>query len=149
MSKQRFNATDKNWEEILAKVKRTERWAETIMKVLAQRGSKRQWQIISFRGKNGRESRGIVDVVAIRKDHKIIGKSHLKRGDLFEIILIQLKGGSARKPSVEDIKRLKKLASYYHAKQILLFEWIKNKKAVFYRLKGLSWVESKPAEIFD
>ena len=45
----------------------------------------------------GHESAGIVDLMAIRKDHGT-HNSKFKRGDLFEIILIQIKGGGARLP---------------------------------------------------
>ena len=34
-----------------------------------------------------------MDILAIRKDHRIPGDVRLKRGDLFEMILIQVKGG--------------------------------------------------------
>lgn len=33
-----------------------------------------------------------------------------KRGDLFEIILIQIKGGGARQPDKDEIKRLRDVA---------------------------------------
>jgi hypothetical protein len=52
------------------------------------------------------ESRDVVDLVAIRKDHgrPIAGT---KRGDALQIILIQVKGGSAAMPTIEDGKRLR------------------------------------------
>jgi hypothetical protein len=137
-----------NWSEIIDKVKCTGKWSETIMKVFATKVSKRKWRVISFRGPDGGESTGVVDLIAIRKDHSIPSRKSLKRGDLFEIILIQLKGGSASKPSMEDIARLRKVSQYYHAKHTVLFEWKKNIKATFYILKGSNWVESSPAEIF-
>ena len=43
-----------------------------------------------------------VDVIAIRKDTSQPVNRALKRGDLFDIILIQIKGGSARGPTQED-----------------------------------------------
>ena len=64
-----------------------------------------KWQVISFNGKRGQESAGIVDMIAIRKSHRPSDLSD-HRGDLFEIILIQVKGGSARFPSQEDVERL-------------------------------------------
>ena len=60
-----------------------------------------KWELVEFSGATGTESRGIVDVVAIRKDHHKI--EDFKRGDLFEIVLIQIKGGSAARPSKDDI----------------------------------------------
>ena len=69
----------------------------------------RRWQLVSFPGPAGRESAGIVDLLAIRKNH---GKSKtpFKRGDLFEIILIQIKGGGAKRPDKSEIKRLRDVA---------------------------------------
>jgi hypothetical protein len=45
----------------------------------------RRWQLVGFPGPAGRESTGIVDLIAIRKDHSI-SNSNFKRGDLFEIV---------------------------------------------------------------
>jgi hypothetical protein len=62
-----------------------------------------RWQLVSFPGPAGRESAGIVDLMAIRKNHATPNGA-FKRGDLFEIILIQIKGGGARRPKMDDIK---------------------------------------------
>jgi hypothetical protein len=53
-----------------------------------------RWQLVTFCGTAGGESVGVVDLMAIRKDH---GKPlpGTKRGDNFQIVLIQVKGGSA------------------------------------------------------
>ena len=50
----------------------------------------RRWQLVGFAGPAGRESAGIVDLLAIRKNH---GKPTppFKRGDLFEIIIFKSK----------------------------------------------------------
>lgn len=61
----------------------------------------RRWNLITFLGPGGSESSGIVDLMAIRKNHKTPQNSKLKRGDLFDIILIQVKGGGARRPLPE------------------------------------------------
>ena len=76
----------------------TGRWAEIIFRALSSRVAKR-WQFISFRGANKGEWRGVVDVLAIRKDTSQPTRKNLKRGDLFDIILIQIKGGTAPQPS--------------------------------------------------
>lgn len=60
---------------------------------------------MEFPGPGGGESTGIVDFMAIRKDHSQPETDPLKRGDLFEIILIQVKGGSARMPTRQDVLR--------------------------------------------
>ncbi len=56
----------------------------------------RRWQLVAFNGPHGRESRGIVDFIAIRKDHREHGQAPFKRGDLFEIVLVQVKGALPR-----------------------------------------------------
>jgi hypothetical protein len=56
-----------------------------------------RWNIVDFGGATGAESRGVVDLMAIRKDHgRPVGRT--KRGDLFEVILIQVKGGARDDP---------------------------------------------------
>ena len=74
----------------------------------------RRWQLVGFPGPGGHESAGIVDLLAIRKNHNK-PKSPFKRGDLFEIILIQIKGGGARRPDKKDNRRLNAVAKYYNA----------------------------------
>jgi hypothetical protein len=63
------------------------------------------WHILSFTGPDGQESRGVVDLIAVRKDHgePLPGT---KRGDALQIILIQVKGGSAAKPTPDDATTL-------------------------------------------
>lgn len=73
----------------------TGRWAETIFRALSSRIANR-WKFVSIRGANKAEWRGVVDLIAIRKNTKQPTGDLLKRGDLFDIVLIQIKGGSAR-----------------------------------------------------
>ena len=92
------------------KAARTAKWATTMTKWLVTRTKSRtDWQLVEFPGPGGAESRGIVDMLAIRKDHRS-PPSGPKRGDLFEIVLVQIKGGTARSPSRDDILRLRKVA---------------------------------------
>lgn len=100
------------------------RWAEILFRALSNRVAKR-WKFVSFRGTHGGESRGIVDVLAIRKDFRKPPTSYLKRGDLFEIVLVQLKGGKARRPSDKELARLQCVASLYGDAKVVLFEWRK------------------------
>jgi hypothetical protein len=105
------------------------------------------WHVVNFLGPDKCESRGIVDLIAIRKNHR----NHelpLKRGDLFDIVLIQVKGGSAPSPSPEERKRLRIVGRAYKAAAILLSEWKKGSMAVFKRLVGDEWVTIDAAEIF-
>lgn len=131
------------------KAQRTGQWAKIMAKWLitySSRGGKK-WQIVSFEGTKGGESRGIVDFIAIRRDHKT-KKGPLKIGDLFEIILIQAKGGSAKSPSDEDKKRLLEVGKYYHAKDIILADWQKGKKLTLYSLKNSEFVPIEAKNIF-
>src|SRR5438445_9837790 len=93
----------------------------------------RRWQLVSFPGPAGRESAGIVDLMAIRKNHAK-SNSRFKRGDLFEIILIQIKGGGAHRPKTDELQRLRAVAKQYNARDIVLAEWAKGTHLKFYRL---------------
>jgi hypothetical protein len=106
-----------------------------------------KWKLVEFGGSAGAESRGIVDILAIRKDHT---RDHdgLKRGDLFEIVLIQTKGGNAPRPTADDVSRLNMLAGLYHAKAVVLAEWKRGSTLQLYRLEGYRWMQSKPESIF-
>ena len=104
------------------KAKRTDKWTEILFRALSNRVAKR-WRFVSFRGLEGGEWCGVVDIVAIRKDTTKSYDEVLRTGDLFEIILVQLKGGSADMPTDSDIQRLKAVAERYHAKEVVLFEW--------------------------
>ena len=82
-----------DWKAANQKAAKTARWSVTMTRWLITRlKSKKAWKLVSFLGKRGGESTGVVDIMAIRKDHSL-GIDGLKRGDLFEIILIQVKGG--------------------------------------------------------
>jgi len=114
--------------------------------------------MVTFTGPSGGESRGIVDLLAIRKDHTT-EKAGLKRGDLFEMILIQVKGGGAVWPSKTDIERLQKVARYYRARDVVLAEWRPGKQPTLYRLRKrlptcfsrkAAWIPVASAEdVFD
>jgi hypothetical protein len=106
-----------------------------------------KWVLADFGGKTGSESRGIVDLLAIRKDH---GKevAGLKRGDLFDIVLIQTKGGSSPRPTPEDLTRLKAVARYHRARAVVLAEWRRAEKLELFRLYRNRWQAVSPQEIF-
>jgi hypothetical protein len=102
--------------------------------------------LVTFYGKAGGESRGVVDLLAVRKDHSrpIAGT---KRGDTLQIVLIQVKGGSAAMPTTEDGKRLRAVAKRLHTRRILLATWKKGSAAQFFRYrprateKAREWTE--------
>jgi hypothetical protein len=134
-----------NWQKAQQKAARTARWAVTMVKVRIQRiASRTRWQLVTFYGKSGGESVGVVDLLAIRKDHgKPVGG--IKRGDALQIILIQVKGGSAARPTSEDATRLRTVAKRHRARHALLATWKKGKAARFFRLRRRSanepWAE--------
>jgi|SRR5882672_8896061 len=127
----------------------TGRWAEILFRALSTRVASR-WQFMSFRGGKKGEWRGVVDLLAIRKDTSAPIAAQLKRGDLFEIILVQVKGGSAPAPTREDCVRLKAVAKYHRAKAIVLFEWQKGKVSRFSKLSlRLQWEPTTARELFE
>ena len=77
-----------NWKNAQEKAARTARWAVTMAKVRIRRVvSRTRWQLVTFYGKSGGESVGVVDLLAIRKDHRQpVGG--IRRGDALQIILI-------------------------------------------------------------
>jgi hypothetical protein len=120
------------------KAARTARWARTMTKWLVTRTSVgTKWQLVEFAGPGGSESRGIVDLLAVRKNHST-PPDGLKRGDLFELILFQVKGGAAPWPSLEDIARLRSVARHHRAKSVVLAEWKKGKQPTLFTLKRAS-----------
>jgi hypothetical protein len=95
--------------------------------------SRTRWQLVTFYGKSGAESVGVVDMLAFRKDHsKPMGAA--KRGDALQIILIQVKGGTAARPTPEDATRLLAVAKRHGACDVLLATWKKGTQACFFRL---------------
>jgi hypothetical protein len=134
-----------NWQEAQRKAKRTARWAVTMVKVrIRQVVSRTRWQLVTFYGKSGAESVGVVDLLAVRKDHGTpLGA--MRRGDALQIILIQVKGGTAARPTPEDATRLRAVAKRHGACNVLLATWKKGAAARFFRLRRASardaWAE--------
>lgn len=117
------------------KALRTAKWARIMAKWMISRSSKDgvKWQVICFNGKAGQESKGIVDMIAIRKNHSKPREGRY-RGDLFEIILIQVKGGKSKFPSPSDIRRLVEAKKHHRADRVVLVEWQKGEKLCCYLL---------------
>src|SRR5262245_42725795 len=121
--------------------------AETIFRAISSQVAK-GWKFVSFRGPAGGESVGVVDVVAIRRNMSKPRIQGLKRGDLFIIMIIQIKGGSARKPPEEDIQRLRLVAKAYGASNIVLYEHRIRSKSKFHVLRKAGWEQASRLEIF-
>jgi hypothetical protein len=115
----------------------TAKWAVTMTQVAIRQAIADKpyprWHFVKFDGKRGGESRGVVDMVAMRKDHSE-PKAGTKRGDALQIILIQVKGGSAAKPTAEDAVRLRIIGRRHGAWGILLATWKKGSVTRFYSL---------------
>ena len=134
-----------NWEKAQKKAALTARWAVTMAKVrIRQVASRTRWQLVTFCGKAGSESVGIVDLLAIRKDHGEPGDG-IRRGDALQIIFIQVKGGAAAKPTLEDAARLRIVAKRQGTCHVLLATWKKGTMSRFVRLRRASatepWIE--------
>ena len=131
------------------KAQHTAKWARTMTKWLITKygNAKVRWRFVEFGGPTGSESYGIVDIMAIRKNHKT-SAGQLKRGDLLDIILIQTKGGSAPRPTDEDVIRLTAVAKHHRAKSVVLAEWKKGSDLILHELVRRKWIARTPAELF-
>lgn len=119
----------------------TAKKATTLAKARLIRESRKhggRWQWVDFLGPKGRESAGIVDILAIRKRWDLSEEpehTDLKHLDLLDIMLIQVKGGAAKTPSAEDIARMERVADRYQIGKVLLYQWnIKKKAETGYRI---------------
>ena len=136
------------WRAAAEKAQATGRMANTLAKALAKRFSER-WQFVDFLGPKGRESAGVVDILAIRKSGAKPTIEGLKKLDAFDIHLIQVKGGTAPMPSETDKARLRLVQEHYHAQHVILFQWKVGKSASFSVLDdGDGWVEHTALELF-
>ena len=123
------------------KALRTATWARTMTSVIISQNYKKPpfWHVINFLGAGKQESGGIVDLLAIRKDHSKTGT--LPKGDGFEIILVQVKGGRALNPSAMDVQRMRAVMKQYGAKSVVLSSWKKGAMPIFRVLSGEVWGE--------
>jgi hypothetical protein len=110
--------------------------------------AKTRWQLVTFYGPGGGEPTGVVDMLAIRKDHRAPPPG-MERGDAFHIILIQVKGGGAAMPTAEDGRRLRAVAKRYSAEQSLLGVWKAGKEVRFYSLQPRHPLRDDWMEVHD
>lgn len=144
-----MNTVSKKHSAAPAKASRTCRWAKTMTKWLISWGRAKgvKWHVVDFVGPNGCESRGIVDLLAVRKNHAMHDAT-VKRGDLLDIVLIQVKGGRAPFPTRGDIDRLRKVARHHRARAIVLSEWKRQQELQLYTLRRGRWLPIEPHEVF-
>ena len=129
----------------------TDKWTQTMFNHQTNKMAYR-WKFQHFRGKKKRDSRGVVDVLAMRRNTADPKKPPLEANDLFEFILVQLKGGEAPMPLQKDLVRLWAVRDHYDAKDIVLFERRKS-KCTFSVLRKIGneefeWVKSDRKSIF-
>ena len=129
----------------------TDKWTQIMFDALTNQVAYR-WKFQSFRGKKKRDSAGIVDVLAIRRNTADPQSPPLWANDLFEFILVQLKGGAAVSPSPDELTRLWAVRDHYDAKEVVLFER-RNKTCSYSVLRRKSddsfvWVKSDRRSIF-
>lgn len=74
-------------------------------------------------------------MIAIRKKHSSTESAPV--GDLFEIILVQVKGGKSKFPSAVDIARLEAVRKHHRADRVVLTEWKKGEKLCCYLLPDM------------
>ncbi len=68
------------WAKAQREAAKTARWAITMTKVrIRQASAKTRWQLVTFLGPRRGESIGVVDLLAIRKDHREPPKPRMKR----------------------------------------------------------------------
>ena len=122
---------------------------EIIFRALSSRVASR-WKFISFRGANKAEWRGVVDLIAVRKNTRQPPGEMLKRGDLFDIILIQIKGGSSPQPTRDDCIRLRAVAKHYRVQTVVQFQWRYGVSSTFFELdrRTLKWKPTTGTAIF-
>lgn len=139
---------DPKWVQAAARAVHTGKMANTLAKALGKRFAYR-WQFVDFLGPNGRESAGIVDILAIRKSGRSPGAG-LKRLDTFDMQIIQVKGGTAPRPKDAEIARLRQVQKIYGADRVVLFEWRAGEGTLFSVLddKTTDWHEATPAFLF-
>ena len=82
-------------------------------------------QFVEFEGREGGESNGIVDLLAVKRnrDRKKIKNMDCNVNDLLDIIHIQVKGGDSPPPTPDDKRRMKIVSKYYKCRETLLSEW--------------------------
>jgi hypothetical protein len=119
-----------------------------MFRALAKR-VKGRWRFVSFRGSGGGEWRGVVDILAVRKSSAARGGARLKAGDLFDLVLVQLKGGDSPMPTRADVLRLRRVARHYRALRVVLHAWKRGTHSEYYILdeKG-RWIESSAYDAF-
>ncbi len=126
----------------------TARWARIMAKWLITHSTKGgvKWRLVDFNGARGQESYGIVDLIAIRKKHSK-PTDGFKRGDIFEIVLIQVKGGTAPFPTADDTQRLLAARPHHNDDKVVLVEWRRGTRLNCYELPDTE-TPVPPSKIF-
>lgn len=141
----RETAHTRKWRDAAAKAQRTWRWAITMTRVLIKRSAERRaWRVVDFHSRAGFESAGIVDLVVVRRDC-----SRPSRGDLLELVLVQVKGGAAPWPTFDAITRLRRAAKHHRAAAIVLSVWMKGSMPKLFMLLRLARASGTRREAWE
>lgn len=131
------------------KAHHTAKWARTDDEVARhiQSAHGSQMELGGFRGQGEGRSSRYCGPDRDCKDHRHDGPG-LKRGDLFDIVLIQTKGGSASRPTPDDLARLSRVARHHRAQAVILAEWRRAEKLELFKLSGKRWEPVSPDDVF-
>ena len=124
------------------------KWADTMTKWHIKKASKKQnqWRFVDFRGKKG-ESAGIIDAVAVRREHK----KNQTKADNLDIILLQIKGSitNPKFPTKSEDHRLRLAGKSCNARKIVLSRYTYKENILFYELdRNNKWKLSEPKLLF-
>lgn len=99
----------------------TDRWTEIMLRALSARVAKR-WRFVSFSEKRESRMAWRGGCPSCSKEYLCAQHALLKRGDLLDIILIQMK--AVRPDCRAWMNRTGfELAKYYRAQEVVLFNW--------------------------
>ena len=109
---------------VATNAKRVEGWTEARFRAMTKRVGGR-WKVVSLRGKSGADSKGVVDLVAVRRNLRLPAPHGLAAGDLLDSVIVRLHSADAAKPTPKDVARLRRVARRYAALRIVLHTWTK------------------------
>lgn len=128
--------------------KRTEGWTEARFRAMTKRIGGR-WTFVSLRGKSGTDSKGVADLVAIRRNLRLPAPHGLAVGDLLDIVLVRLSNADAPRTTPSDVARLRRVARRYAALRVVLHTWTKGAPGEFHLLEARTkWKKVSAAVAF-
>ena len=134
---------------VATNARRVEGWTEARFRAMTKRVGGR-WKVVSLRGKSGADSKGVVDLVAVRRNLRLPAPHGLAAGDLLDSVIVRLHSADAAKPTPKDVARLRRVARRYAALRIVLHTWTKGAPGEFHLLEARTkWKKVRAAVAFD